>query len=69
MYCVKNFQTKRKVKEALVSGLPVRVFQPGPFATDEPISGTVYLEGPHYPRPHRWWALGVAVDGILISIK
>ena len=48
---------------------PVRVYQPGPFATDEPINGTVALEGPHYPQPHRWYAEGFAVNGILVRVK
>jgi hypothetical protein len=32
-------------------------------------TGTVYLEGPHFPLPHRWYATGVMKDGVLVSVK
>jgi hypothetical protein len=69
MYCVENFQTKKAVKEALAAKRRVEVYQPGPFTTSEPITGTIYIEGPHYPKPHRWYAEGQAKNGILVSIK
>ena len=39
----------------------------GPFANGA-LNGKVYLEGPHYPEPHRWYAVGIAQDGRLISL-
>jgi len=67
MYTDINFKTKKALREALDDGRLVRVFQPGPFASDEPINGTVYLEGPHYPAPHSWYASATAVNGVLIG--
>ena len=34
-----------------------------------PLFGTVYLEGPHYPAPHTWYATGTMESGKLIWIK
>jgi len=69
MYTSPNFKTKKALKEALARGERVRFFQPGPFGGNEPRDGTVSLEGPHYPEPHKWYASGIAKDGFIISIK
>jgi len=69
MYTSPNFKTKKALKEALARGERVRFFQPGPFGGNEPRDGTVSLEGPHYPEPHKWYAWGIAKDGFIISIK
>lgn len=68
MYTVQNFKTKKELKEAVKSGKRIMCFQPGPFGSNQ-TEGTVYLEGPHYPEPHRWYATGVLKDGYLVSVK
>ena len=47
----------------------LRVFQPGPFGGNEPREGKVYLEGPHYPQPHKWYAEAILKDGRVIKVK
>jgi hypothetical protein len=71
MYTVINYKTKKEVVEAVKSGRQVAVFQPnaGIFGHEKAADGSVYLEGPHYPQPHRWYAQGVAKDGVLVSVK
>jgi hypothetical protein len=66
-----NFKTKKALKEALQDGKEITVYQPGGMFESNmvPRDGTVYLEGPHYPEPHKWYAQGVMKDGLLISIK
>ncbi len=66
-YVDPNFKTKKQLKEALTAGTPVFVFQPGLGTV--PTTGTIALEGPHYPKPHTWYAVGKMQDGKLISIK
>jgi hypothetical protein len=61
-----NYKSKKALKEAVAAGEKVTVYQPGPFAKG-PINGTVYLEGPHYPAPHSWYAVGTAVNGVLVG--
>lgn len=65
-YTVKNFRTKKAVRDALANGERIEVFQPGPFGPAVP-DGRVYLEGPHYPAPHSWYAQGTVKDGILVG--
>lgn len=66
-YVEPNYKTKKALKEALVKGTEVRVFQPGLGTVPE--NGTVSLEGPHYPEPHKWYAEGTMVDGRLVRVK
>lgn len=69
MYTTINFKTKKALKEAVANGEKVTYYQPGPFGGDEPTDGTIYVEGPHYPEPHRWYAECVIKDGVIISVK
>lgn len=69
MYTVKNFKTKKALKEAIANGEKIGIWQPGPFGGNEPKDGTVYLEGPHYPEPHRWYASAVVTDGFITKVK
>jgi len=69
MYTTINFKTKKALKEAVAQGDVVSVFQPGPFGGVEMQDGTVYLEGPHYPEPHRWYAQAELKDGKVVKVK
>jgi len=68
-YTDRNFKTKKALKEALANGDQITVYQPGPFGEGVPANGTVYLEGPHYPQAHTWYAQGTMKDGVLEKIK
>ena len=68
MYCDINFKTKKSLREYFNSGKEITVYQPGgmfPSATD----GQITIEGPHYPRPHRWYASATISKGIITKIK
>ncbi len=64
-----NFKTKKELRQALLAGEKISVYQPGPFGNGNIDSGRVYLEGPHSPKPHRWYAQGEVKNGYLIKIK
>lgn len=70
-YTYKNYKTKKAIKEDLAKGVKIKVFQPNADITGAhtPDNGTVYLEGPHYPEPHKWYAQGEMKDGFLVRIK
>jgi hypothetical protein len=69
MYTTRNFKSKKALKEAVAAGEPVGYYQPGPFGGNEPLNGTIFCEGPHYPEPHRWYANCEAKDGLIIKVK
>jgi len=64
-----NFKTKKAWKEAVKAGKKLTIFQPGPFGGNEPKNSTVYLEGPHYPAAHTWYARAEIKDGFVVSVK
>ena len=69
MYAVRNFPSKKALKEAVASGVRVTYYQPGPFGGNEPLDGRVFLEGPHYPKPHSWYADCDAKDGVIVRVR
>ena len=85
MYTVRNFKTKKALREAVDAWnkretdphapgqfgqiRAVTYYQPGPFGGNEPRDGEFSVEGPHYPEPHRWYARVVACDGVIVKVK
>jgi hypothetical protein len=69
MYTETNYRTKKALKEAVAAGVPVRVYQPGIAVGPTPDNGTVHLEGPHYPEPHRWYAQAELREGVVVKVK
>lgn len=70
-YTEKNFPTKKALKEAVKAGEEVTVFQfNNIFGKDySDFTGSVALEGPHYPKPHSWYATATMVNGIVTKVK
>lgn len=68
-YVDPNFKTKKALKDAVADGKFVTVFQTGPFGGNVPTNGTVAVEGPHYPEPHRWYAQVVIENGKVVKVK
>lgn len=74
MYTNKNFKTKKALRDAVAAGEKVTVFQPNDIfnnsASNNPnFSGTVTIEGPHHPEPHRWYAQATIKNGIVVRVK
>ena len=67
MYTVKNFKTKKELKEAVANGDQVELFAPG--LGQPKINGVEYVEGPHYPKPHTWYAEVLMKDGLVVKVK
>ena len=66
-YTTKNFKTKKAIKEAIANGEKITCYNPG-LGGELPKDGVVYIEGPHYPQPHRFYGKGTLKDGYLIKI-
>ena len=67
MYTSIDFKTKKALKEALAVGTVVTVYAPG--LGNVPHNGSTSLSGPHYPKPHTWYATGLIKDGRLVRVK
>jgi len=75
MYIIGNPKTKKAframVEEEGEGGPRVEYYQPGPFGGNEALNGIIYCEGPHYPKPHSWYASATVKEGRIVpgSIK
>jgi len=66
MYTDINFKTKKELKEAVEQGKKIRVYAPGLGTPKD--NGLEFLEGPHYPEPHKWYAKVEMKDGIIVKV-
>lgn len=74
MYTDINFKTKKALKDAVASynagtGPAVTFYQPGPFGGNEPSNGSIVVEGPQYPEPHKWYASCTVQNGVIIKVR
>lgn len=67
MYTSQNFKTKKALKEAVANGEKITIYQPG--LGEVPTNGSICLEGPHYPEPHRWYAQAELTNGVVTKVK
>lgn len=67
-YVNPNYKSKKDFITAVKSGVKHETYNPsGMYETRKDGSDTV--EGPHYPKPHKWYAQVTVKDGIVISAK
>jgi len=73
MYTRFNFKTKKQLKEAVKRGEIVTIFQPGgifhPTEDQSSYTGKAYVEGPHYPEAHKWYASVDVVEGKVVRVR
>jgi hypothetical protein len=70
MYSTINFKSKKALKEAVAAGQKVGVYQPNDmFGRPAPTEGSVTLEGPHYPKPHSWYAQVELKEGFIVKVR
>lgn len=67
-YTRTNFKTKKELKAAIAAGEKITIYEPSPF-TQAVKNGSVTLEGPHYPKPHMWYATAEVKDGYIIKVS
>lgn len=67
MYTRPNFPSKAALKRAVKAGEKVTLFAPG---LGKPVhNGTEFVEGPHYPQPHSWYAEVTVEEGRVVKVK
>ena len=66
MYTSFDFASKKALKEAVKNKEHITIYNPG---IGTPLdNGVVYLEGPHYPKPHKWYAKATVTNGVITKI-
>ncbi len=66
-YASFNFKTKTALKEAVKAGKKITVYH-SHLALPK-ADGIEYLEGPHYPEPHSWYAKVTLKDGLICKVQ
>ena len=66
MYVEPDYPTKKALKEAIKDGKTVCTYSPGPFPC--PLNGEISVEGPHYPKPHSWYARVKVEGGSVVKV-
>ncbi len=67
-YVDPDYKTKKAFKEAVKAGTEHRPYNPSglfPPTTD----GHTTIEGPHYPKPHTWYASCQVEDGVVVKVS
>lgn len=67
MYTAINFKSKKALKDAVAAGQVVTIYAPGLGTPKD--NGTEFVEGPHYPQPHKWYAQVEMKDGKVVKVK
>lgn len=79
-YTYTNFKTKKALKEAVANYhasetdqqrlyRSVKCYNPGLGGPLANFTGKLCLEGPHYPKPHTWYAEVELKDGVVVKVK
>ena len=67
-YVNPDYPTKKAFKDAVLAGKRHETYNPsGMYPTTQ--NGNDVIEGPHYPKPHRWYAGVVVENGIVVKVK
>lgn len=67
MYADTNPKSKKELKRQVADGELVHAYQPGgmfPGTTD----GEAFIEGPHYPKPHSFYAKVLVKDKRIVKV-
>lgn len=67
MYTSRDFKTKKVFKEAVAKGEKITLYAPGLGTPAR--NGTDFVEGPHYPKPHTWYAKVLVKDGYVVKVS
>jgi len=68
-YLYPEMRSKKAYKEAIANGKIVTACENTPWGQSPCFDGTYTFEGPHYPKPHRYYGTAVVKNGKVISIK
>jgi len=67
-YVDPDYKSKKDFKAAVASGKRHVTYNPsGMFGS--PQNGSDVIEGPHYPKPHRWYAAVEVQNGIVVKVR
>lgn len=67
VYVNNNPRTKKELKSWIKEGRLLGVFNAGPWPVTA--NGDEVVSGPHYPKPHTWYATVTLENGIIVKVR
>jgi hypothetical protein len=67
-YLYPDLKSKKAYKDAIAAGRTVTASENTPCGSCPVSNGTVAFEGPHYPKPHKFYGRVTVVDGKVTKI-
>lgn len=68
MYVPIDYPTKKAFLASVKAGIENPVYIPNGIF-EAPKNGSGVVEGPHYPKPHKWYASVKIKNGIVVEAK
>ena len=68
-YLYPELPSKSTYKKALSEGKEIIARENTPFGSELVQNGEVVFEGPHFPKPHRYYGMAVVQDGKVVKVK
>lgn len=67
-YLYPELKSKKAYKEAIAQGLRITAKENSIFGSTSVENGTVTFEGPHFPKPHRYYGRALVENGRVVKI-
>ena len=67
MYVDPDYPTKKAFRLAVAQGARPEPYNPSSIFP-APHDGETTIEGPHFPRPHRWYARVRVEGGVIVQV-
>ena len=68
-YLYPNLASKKAFKDAIAAGKVITAMANYPSGSESCECGTFTFEGPHYPKPHRFYGTAIVENGRVVKIK
>lgn len=68
-YLYPELPSKKAYKEAVKAGKFITCRENTPMGTPLVHDGRVVFEGPHYPKPHRYYGVATVVEGRVTKVE
>jgi len=68
-YLYPEKSSKKAYKEAIKAGEVITCRENTPFGQIDVKNGTTVFEGPHYPKPHKYYGKATIENGKVIKVE
>lgn len=68
-YLYPELKSKHAYKQAIAEGAAITARENTPLGQKRVVDGVVTFEGPHYPKPHRYYGQATVKDGLVVDVK